>query len=207
VTIRKGEEWGTLAVPTGPVVTLSCDAALRELVIACRRDDAAIPTVGLAGGDLMRTLGGRGDASRFDGGEPIPHLPVDIVSVVADDARESLFVAHLVARRSWWRGVVTAAMNAQFHGQWDVAPRSHPNDGRVDVVIAGADLGVQQRWMARSRLKLGTHVPHPSISVRQHASVTIDLAPSTPVWLDGERWGSATRLALTVHPDALTVCV
>ena len=207
MTIRKGESWGTLRAPDRDVTIVGSDRELRHVVVAARLGGLELPVIGLSGGDLMRTLGGSGDASRFVGEDPIPHLPIDIVTVTADDSRESLFLAHLVARRSWWHGQITAAMNAQFIGTNDVAPRGHPNDGRVDLVTASAELGLQQRWMARSRVRLGTHVPHPLISVRQHATVTVDLPRSTPLWLDGERWGSASRLLLTVQADVLTVCV
>ena len=163
--------------------------------------------MGLLGGDMMRTLGGIGDRSRFDRGEPIPHLPIDVVRVVFDDNESDVFVAHLIARRSWWRGPLTAVMNAQFRGDWDVAPRSHPNDGKVDIVSVAADLGVQQRWLARSRVRLGNHVPHPSISIVQRATATIELDRPTPITLDGRRRGTAQRLDLEVEPDAITVCV
>ncbi len=216
MTIRKGEEWGTLRVPSGPIAVVGSDADARSLIEVALADGAPIPTIGLIGGDLMRTLGGTGDRARFTGHQPIPHLPIDLVRVVADDDRETIFVAHLIARRSWWQGQVTAVMNAQFltddrrrghRAAWDVAPRSHPNDGRCDVVTASADLSARQRWMARPRLLLGTHVPHPLITVRQHSLATLDLAAETPLWVDGRRWGSARRLRLTVEPDAFTVCV
>lgn len=207
MTIRKGEEWGSVRAPDSTITVVHSDAELRRLVLASRLGGAPLPLIGLVGGDLMRTLGGRGDATRFRSGEPIPHLPVDIVTVTADEARESVFVAHLVARRTWWWGQITAVMNAQFVGANDVAPRSHPNDGRIDIVTALPELGLQQRWMARSRVRLGTHVPHPLITVRQQATTTLDLPHVTPLWLDGERWGSGRQLLLTVQPDALTVCV
>ena len=208
MTISKGQEWGTLAVPGPGLRTVDTDAELRELVIEARRSGRALPVVGLLGGDMMRTLGGTADPARFSGDEPIPHLPIDIVSLSLDDGPETVFVAHLVARgRTWWRGPLTAAMNAQFIGRWDVSPRCHPNDGRVDVVTASGDLGLQQRWMASRRLLLGTHVPHPLISVKQHTTVAIDLGRPRRIWLDGQRWGSARRLQLTVEPDALVVCV
>jgi len=212
VTIGKGLDWGTLSPPPADLVTISSDAELRELVIAARHSDSALPVVGLLGGDLMRTVGGTGDASRFVGGEPIPQLPIDIVEVIADEKRRSLFVAHLVARRtwrggSWWLGPITAAMNAQFHGRWDVSPRGHPNDGKADIVTATTALGVQQRVIARNRLPLGTHVPHPAITVRQLAATTLEVGRPTAVWLDGVRWGTARRVELTVIPDALVVCV
>lgn len=207
MTIRKGEEWGAVRAPDGDITVVGSDSELRQIVLASRAAGTPLPVIGLAGGDMMRTLGGRGDRSRFTSGEPVPHLPIDFVTVTADDARESVFVAHLVARRSWWRGQITVAMNAQFIGLNDVAPRGHPNDGRVDVLTVSGDLGVQQRWIARSRVRLGTHLPHPQIAVRAHVTVTIDLPRSMPIRLDGERWGSARRLLLTVQPDAITVCV
>ncbi len=203
MTIRKGEEWGTLRPPDHPVLVGSDRALARAFAAGATADSV----FGLTGGDLMRTLGGAADLVRLAGTEPIPHLPVDIVRVVIDDDFDEVFVAHLVARTSWWRGRLVAAMNAQFVGDWDVAPRSHPNDGRVDIVEVAASLGLQQRWMAARRVKLGTHVPHPAITVVQRASAVLELDRPTPIWLDGERRGSARRLELTVVPDALTVCV
>jgi diacylglycerol kinase family enzyme len=96
-------------------------------------------------------------------------------------------------------------MNAQFLGVWDVAPRSHPGDGRLDLFEA--DLSLGDRWKARTRLPTGTHVPHPGISERRVKAVQLDLAPGTSVWLDGERIGTAKALSIRVAPDALRVVV
>ena len=212
MTIRKGEAWGTLVAPGPGMRTVASDHELRELVIESRASGQPLPVVGLLGGDMMRTIGGSGDAARFSADEPIPHVPIDIVEVVADDDRRSWFVSNLVARGpawagGWWTGPVTLAMNAQFLGNWDVAPRSHPNDGRVDVVTAEQSLGLQQRWLARRRLPLGTHVPHPGISIKPHNAVTIDLRRRVPIRLDECAWGTASRLRLNVEPDAFVVCV
>ncbi|MCU1396833.1 MAG: hypothetical protein JWM34_5261 [Ilumatobacteraceae bacterium] len=208
MTIRKGQEWGSLVAPGPGMVTVGSDAELGDLVVASMADSRPFPVVGLLGGDMMRTLGGTADPSRFHGTEPIPHLPIDIVRITADDGRSTWFVTHLVARgRTWWHGPVTAAMNGQFLGRWDVSPRCHPNDGKVDIVTVSAEFGVQQRWLARSRLLLGTHVPHPLIAIKQHAQIDVDLGDERRLWLDGRRWGTASRLQLSVEPDALIVCV
>jgi hypothetical protein len=207
MTIRKGQEWGSLAVASTAMVTVSSNAELRALVETARKGGGDIATVGLLGGDLMRTLGGSAQPSRFTSGEPVPHLPIDLVRVVTDDSREGWFAAHLVARHSWWRGQIVAGMNAQFINTWDVAPRCHPNDGLVDLVTAPSTMNLQQRWLARSRLPLGTHVPHPLITTRQVASVVLDLPGKTPLWLDGQRWGSARRITITVEPDAFVAVV
>jgi hypothetical protein len=189
------------------MVTATSDSELCSHVEQARRAGTHVPTIALLGGDLMRTIGGTADVARFQSGEALPHLPIDLVRVVADDTREAWFVAHLLARHSWWRGLVVAGMNAQFIGQWDVAPRSHPNDGLIDIVTVSPDMNIQQRWIAKSRVALGTHVPHPRISIAQHASATIELEGDTPLWLDGQRWGSARHLQFDVEPDALVVCV
>jgi diacylglycerol kinase family enzyme len=95
-------------------------------------------------------------------------------------------------------------MNAQYRGHWDVAPKGHPNDGRLDLLDADPTLG--QRWQARSRLRTGTHVPHPAIEERRITAVQLDLGRPTPIELDGEPLGTATTLSIRVEPDAL-VCI
>jgi hypothetical protein len=171
-------------------------------VTAARRAKEPIPPLGLLGGDLCKTLGGTGDEGRLHS-EAAMQLPVDLGAVLLD-GRLHFFVAHLVSRHGWWRGRVVAAMNAQYLGRWDVAPRGHPNDGRLDVL--DADLPFDERLQVRGRLKAGTHVPHPRIDERHVTALQLDLDRPTPVYLDGEAAGSATQLSLRMEPDAL-VCV
>lgn len=202
MTIRKGEPWGEPGPLPRHGVVVRSDREARQIVTAARRAGEPVPPLGLLGGDLCRTLGGAGDEDRLRSGEAMT-LPVDLGAVLLD-GRLHWFVAHLVAKRSWWRGRVVVAMNAQFLGAWDVAPRSHPNDGRLDVF--DGDLPLGQRWQARGRLKHGTHVPHPGIEERHVAALQIELARPTPIELDGEPVGLAQRLSLRVEADALA-CV
>jgi diacylglycerol kinase family enzyme len=179
------------------------DAEARAVVTEARRTGDPIPALGLLGGDLARTCGATGDEHRLRS-QHAQRLPVDLGEVLVDGALH-FFVAHLVARRSWWRGRIVAAMNAQYLGTWDVAPRSHPNDGRLDLVDADPSLG--DRFKARSRLPSGTHVPHPAIVERRVQAVQLDLDRGTKVWLDGECLGPARTLSIRTVPDALTVVV
>jgi hypothetical protein len=185
------------------VVEVADDAAGAALVDAARQEGRPAPVLGLRGGDLRRTLGG---------GAPVDHLaddvgeyPVDVGLVVLDGV-ERAFLAHLVARRSWWRGEVVAAMNAEHLGAWDVAPRGHPNDGRLDVLHV-VDLGLGDRWKAWRRLPTGTHVPHPGIALRPAAAADLALRRPLTVWLDGRRAGTTDHLIIRVEPDAVTVCI
>jgi diacylglycerol kinase family enzyme len=119
------------------------------------------------------------------------------------DGRLHWFVAHLVARKGWWRGRIYAAMNAQYLGRWDVAPRGHPNDGVLDTYDVTMSAG--ERLKARSRLVAGAHLPHPDIKEQRVRAAQVDVA-GLDVWLDGERLGPARSLSIRIEPDAL-LCV
>jgi hypothetical protein len=206
VTIRKGADWGEEAARPAGLVVLADDAAVRRHVERARRAGVTIPPFTVLGGSLATTVGITGRGLDPAGAERWRHLPLDVVRIELDSAPH-WFVAHAVFRRSWWFGTVVAAMNTEFLGRWDVAPRGHPNDGRVDVLEADRQLSLRQRWLASRRLPDGSHLPHPAIATRRvrHAEWTFP-RPLT-VWLDGQRVGRARRVELTVEPDAATLCV
>lgn len=205
MTVEKGAEWGAAGPPPEGTVLVRSDAEARAVLEAARRDRRPFPPLGLLGGDLARTLGGRGDPARFSGGA-VTVCTVDVGEVLLD-GRVRYFVAHcVVRRRSWWRGPIVAAMNAQYHGDWDVAPRAHPGDGVLEVVEVDAAMAAGERWKARRRLPAGAHVPHPLITVRRQAALQLDV-DGLGVWLDGERQPPARALSVRLQPDALVVAV
>lgn len=203
MTIRRGSGWGAPGplADDGPIV--ASDRAAARLLAEARRAGDPLPTIGLVGGDLARTCGSRGDRDRLRT-EDARHLPVDWIEVIADD-EEHLAVAHVVLRRSWWFGPVVAAMNAQYLGPYDVAPRGHPNDGLLDVV--DGDPAPTVRPAIRARLRSGTHVPHPDLRVRRVAEATFDFPRPVTVRVDGVRVGSARHVELRLRPDAWTAVV
>ena len=198
MTVREGEAWGSPGALAPDGVAAASDSEASAVLEAARREGRPFPPLGLTGGDLCRTLGGRGGLStvvRCDLGE------------VLVDGRLRLFVAHVVVRRrTLWRGSAAAVMNAQYVGQWDVAPRSHPGDGKLDVVEVAASMSIGDRWKARRRLPSGTHVPHPAITERRIAAIQLDVAGHR-VLVDGRPIGDAKALSIRVEPDAITVVV
>lgn len=203
MTIERGAQWGAPGpLPVNGVVARS-DRELRSIVERARRANQPLPPVGLLDGDLSRTLGGPSSEDRVRSADAMT-FTVDIGAVLLD-GRLHWFVAHLLARRSWWRGRVLAVMNAQFVGEWDVAPRAHPNDGRLEVLDANQSFN--DRLLARRRLRTGTHVPHPDIKTASVTAWQTELAPQLDVWLDGEKVTRARLLSVRVEPDALTVVV
>jgi hypothetical protein len=193
VTIRKGEPWGAAAAKPADLVFAADDAELAQLVA---RDAAG--AYGLRGGDLHRSLGAPPNR------DTTQRIPIDALRVRLDD-RELLAVAHVVARNGWWRGALLAVLNCPYIGEWDVAPRAHPNDGRFDIVEVGAGMSRRQRLQARRRLPLGTHVPHPAIEVRMAESATWTFDAPREVFVDGVPRGRATRLEITISPDHFSI--
>lgn len=200
VTIRKGESWGSVVAPPPdlPVFADHRDAGrwLRSLSLSM-----PVPAFGVRDGDLARTMGG-GGAHRFEG--DVVCAPVDLVEVTLDDVTFPA-ATHVVLRRRWWRGRVVMAMNAQFLGRYDVAPRSHPNDGRVDVIDVAAAMTTRTRLQARRRARSGTHVPHPEITVSSVDAWKATFERPMQCWLDGCRVGRTRSVTLVVRPDALRV--
>jgi hypothetical protein len=202
VTIERAQDWGWRGPPPEGLVEVADDASAGRLVRDAKARGAPLPPLGLLCGDLRRTLGGA-PVDRLD--DEVAVFTVDL-GVAELGGAEWPFVSHLVARRGWWSGELLAGMNAELLGRWDVAPRGHPNDGRLDVVHA-LDLSLGDRWKAWRRLPSGTHVPHPGITVQRAAAARVELRRPLPVRLDGVVVGSFAEIAVRAEPDALTVCI
>ncbi len=202
MTARKGEPWGTPAVCPTDLRVVSNDREARDWVIWHRTRDQPIRDLGVAGGDLARTCGGA------TGGHPsAAKVTVDAMRVAVDNGEPTWGVAHVVVRRQWWRGEVVMAMNAQFFGGYDIAPRGHPNDGKIDVLRVDPAMGWRDRLHARQRARTGTHLPHRDLSMRSLPEVDLRFDTSMVVWIDGVRYGSARRVQIAVEPDAFTAYV
>lgn len=169
------------------------------MVTEARRAAQPVPALGLLAGDLARSVGAPGDLDRLRS-DQAQEVPVDLGSVLID-GKLHWFVAHLVARNRWWSGRFFVAMNAEYLGPWKMAPRGHPNDGRLDTLEGR--LSLDDRVKARSRLPHGGHVPHPDIATRSVRAVQVEFDRPTPVYLDGEAVGRARNLSVRIEPDAL----
>jgi hypothetical protein len=202
VTVEKGRPWGRPgALPEDGVIVRS-DREARAALASARREGRPFPPLGLLGGDLWRTLGGREDEGRLRSPDAATFV-VDLGEALVD-GRLHLFVAHLVARSRLWTHAFVA-MNAQWLGRWNLGPRAHPGDGLLDTYEAR--LAVGDLPAVRARLHHGTHLPHPRIREQRAPAVQVDLGRALPVHLDGEPVGRGRVLSVRVEPDALTVVV
>lgn len=200
MTVRRGEDWGSPEPVPDHAVTARSDREAADIAADHRRRNQPIPPMLLAGGDLARTLGGgriRDTSSRT-------HVSVDLGAVLVD-GKLHWFLAHLVARGWWLRGRVVVAANAAFLGDWNIAPRAHPGDGRLDLLDGNPSLG--DRVKARRRLPLGTHLPHPAIEVRRVEAVQLELDTPTTIRLDGHPIGRGRSLSIRAEPSAVELWI
>ena len=204
MTIRKGEAWGGPGTLPAEGVVVRADAEARAVVEAARAADRPVPPLGLLGGDLCQTLGGLGDEARLRSPDAM-RFPVDVGRVELPGGRRHWFVAHAVVRRRGWLGRAVAVMNAQWLGDWDLGPRAHPGDARLDVTDGRVPLG--DLWQARARVRTGTHLPHPGLKTSRVGRLELALARPETLWLDGQRVARVRQLVIEVEPDALDVVI
>ena len=95
-------------------------------------------------------------------------------------------------------------MNAQYLGDWDVAPRATRTTAGSTCSTAIRRWGSAGRPAAASPPAPTCRIPR--IDERRVSAVQIEFARPTPVELDGEPLGQAPTLSIRVEPDAL-LCV
>ena len=201
--IRRGEDWGESGGLGADGVLVSSDAEARSVIEDARRANRPLPELGLLGGDLCRTLGGRGDAEAIHSPEAW-RFAVDLGAVLLD-GRLFWFCAHLAARRKGWAGEALVAMNAAWWGSWNLGPKAHPGDGLLDV--SHGRLSVRDRLRALRRMGTGDHLPHPQIRYRRTGAFQMELERPLMVELDGQPVQKASNLSIRVEPAALIVVV
>ncbi|HUV17792.1 MAG TPA: hypothetical protein VMW33_04860 [Ilumatobacteraceae bacterium] len=207
MTIKPGQAWGR-HVPRPPdLVVVHSDGELATAI----SQERGVP-IGVGGGDLARTLGVTSASANTLATRPtVNEYPIDLLQVRLDGAEQPIVAcAHVVARSPWgsghWlRGRILVVMNAEFLGEWDIAPRGHPNDGRVEVVDVDASMSARERLAARRRLPTGTHVPHPGIATASVRVGSWQFDRPLDVVIDGRRVARASRLSIDVLADAATV--
>jgi putative lipid kinase YegS-like protein len=221
VTLRKGVPWGRPASAPADVVVDGDDADLAAAV--AEHPGARVLFRAAPDSDFARAVGVAGASGSTT------ELPCDALEIEADGTVQT--AVNMVVfgtapdRQRWWSrarrvlvrvdgrvvhdgdalGVVIA--NGQHLRGYDVVPRGHPGDGRAEVHVYALERG--ERRAMRSRLRDGTHVPHPRI-VTAASSGPIDVWAAEgirPLEIDGRSRSPVTGLTVTVHPEAFLLLV
>ncbi|MEI7505187.1 MAG: hypothetical protein WCK23_00075 [Actinomycetes bacterium] len=204
MVIKNGQEWGSEA----PAPQGLCIAASDSELSACIGEGHR--NVVVTGGDMWRTIGAQ--SRTVVAGDSAMCLPIDIMKVelrLDDESIVSKIAVSTVVLRfpnmkgGWLRGSLIIVANAQFLGHWDVAPRGHPNDGRVEMTQVDKAMGLRQRLTARARLGTGSHLPHPLIQTKSVKNfVWNDEGRSQQIlWIDRQLIGRVRSLSIEVCND------
>lgn len=202
MTIEKGQPWGTEGVaPHDLVVARDEEAAARAVAHGSRH-------IALRSGDLLTALGSSAPTNELRIGGRCRLLPFDAYVVtlsVRGRSASTLAVSTVLIggtrRPAWW---FTAG---GFVDNLNVAPNSHPNDGRADA-LEWSRLGLRQVVAIRRRMRMGDHLPHPALHTARGESVTWQSPRAAEsVSIDGRAWGRADHVTVTVRPDAFVLCV
>ena len=203
MVVHRGRNWGSIGTPDASLPVARDEAHAGQLIEQGTREFV------LASGDLLRTVGAS---------SPTPNcsyrrLPIDLVKVRMVDRRgrssDHLSMSHCLIRRRFVTGgvlfgPVTVICNSQYlHGR-DVAPRGHPNDGKVELVEFSEELSFRQRLLVLQRMRTGDHLPHPFIVVRQ-VFERVELNAKGFVVIDGCRIGPRMVEFVEPIPDEVIV--
>ena len=206
MTIRKNEDWGVTVTRPENLVICETDAAASQLATNYFLQQKPIPAIAITRSNLSRALGTTG--ADIDS-QNMQATPFDLIEITfADDSKTGqrvLALGYGVLRKCWWSGEIVAAMNTSFIGDWDCAPRSHPNDGKFDLLTVKSEMKPTQRLIASRRLRLGTHLPHPQISVKQLTSFEADCSAEPNLYVDNRKFVCVNQCKFRLLPDALTL--
>ncbi len=198
MTIEKGKPWGVAGTVPDAVFVARTDA---EAATAMGRP------VQLVGGNLWESLGS--PASRVTGSD-CTFLTVDGLVCSVNHRGEIITVSAIseVVVGSWTsrQGLIVVS-NAGMWGGLNIAPRAHPNDGEFDVFSMESTTTVRQRLLARRRAVTGTHLPHPSMSVRRSTHVVLERNAGESLVIDGVTFGHWTSVSVAVKADFYSVVV
>ncbi len=194
MTIHKGQEWGTIV---GSSEVSACIRATTDQQVA-----AAISGSIVEAGDLATTLG---VASPPATAQSWRRLPLDLLQVslvdrsgTTTDVDSAAWVAF--GHPGW--GSYTLVANTSFVRGRRVFPRSHPNDGRFEILEVDKSMSFRQRLAALRRIPRDAHFPHPQIHVRTATTFDREWARPLRVIVDGEKWGSACAVSVRIKPDS-----
>lgn len=202
MTIRRGEQWGRSASVPRDVVRLGSDAELAQT------DPSRV--VVLSGGDIWESIG-RPDPRDAD--EPCTIVEIDAMVchvVMRDGSDLHIVAASSVEIGSWIRPgqrYVCVTNSGIVRGR-RLAPRAHPNDGRLAVMSVDATMSARQRLLSRRLARTGSHLPHPSINVSHTDRIERGaLLRRDVLSIDGRRVTGWASVTVTAVPDHWSVVV
>ena len=217
--IRKGEPWGEPADAeryASAIQVAGGDGDLAAVVMA--HPGVPIRFSPSRASDLARAIGLRGPPA----GNTV--LTCDAIELPDGSAAVNAVVFGVAPdRQRWWhrrgrivvevdgrsvgeeRALCVVVANGQYLRGFDVVPRGHPGDGRLEVHVYA--LAPRERGPMQHRLTAGRHLPHPRIAESSGRQVTVRFDEAVPWEADGQPRGRITEATLQLVPGVVHVIV
>jgi hypothetical protein len=196
MVIAKGDDWGENVHKQGVVCTLSDHDVFLHQAYPVRGDIAQ--TIG-------SELGKRAAIKQFDNRTQWHQLPFDVIEVDIDGVSLRA-AAHIRMGHLLW-GECHLLSNVAFYKGKRVFAKSHPNDGKIEVLTMAREMGIRQRFMALMKVRQGSHLPHPHLVNRQVTQELFQFRKSLPIFIDGKKIGNASELRILVIADAINIYI
>ena len=197
--IRRGQPWGIPTVMSDDVLIVENDQVLSNTDRTCR--------VVLTGGDISHSLG---NPVVPVAGSACTEVAIDAMLCDITSTTSRLIqavAASSIVVGSYWKGRHLIVSNAGWIGDSNIAPRAHPNDGKVEMLTITSHMSLRQRILARRKMQTGTHLPHPDLSSIQIATQLIVRQNREKLMIDGKRIDDWASISIRVEPDYWRVLV
>ena len=157
--------------------------------------------IGLQGGDLYESLGGRGVGERA-GNEGTVGLKLDLGQLVIGKSNY-LFASYCKISKQLKPWYTIWVVNSPIIGHRRISPKSHPSDGLLDIVEFS--LSFRQSKKAYKRAKSGDHLPHPQIKTSKKRTYMIKARGKRKVVIDGKKIAYSKEISISIIPHAIAV--
>tara|TARA_B100000579_G_scaffold37357_1_gene26116 strand:- start:12579 stop:13190 length:612 start_codon:yes stop_codon:yes gene_type:complete len=178
--------------------TLKVASNEREIIALYESGESLI---GLQGGDLYESLGGRG-AGEIQSDKDTVGLKLDLGQVVIGQS-SYLFASYCKISKPLKPWSTIWAINSPIIGHRRISPKSHPADGLLDIVEFS--LSFRQSLKAYKRSTSGDHLPHPNIKTSKKRTYTINARGTGRVVIDGKKITYSKEASVSVIPHAIAV--
>ena len=196
MVIVKGDDWGQRVHKQGVVCTRSDHDVFLNLAFPVR-------------GDIAHTIGSetgkRSAIKQIDNRTQWHQLPFDVIEVNIDGVSIRA-AAHIRIGHLLW-GECHLLSNVAFYKGKRVFAKSHPNDGKIEVLTMAREMGTRQRFMALMKVRQGSHLPHPHLVNRQVTEELFQFQSPLPIFIDGKKIGNASELRMLVIADAINIYI
>ena len=207
MTIQKGQDWGHYVARPNRLHLVADDREAGNYLNQHLSGANPPLEIAILKSEMARTLGVSG--ANIKNSEML-RTEFDVVEATfeLDDSRvreRRYFLGHAFIRSGWFRGGTVGVLNSSFVGRRDWAPRSHPNDGKFDVIEFDASISIRQRLTAYRLMKSGSHLPHPKIRHRQMTQYSAGCVESSTLYIESIRVGNVKSCIFNVLPDAVVL--